>query len=430
MKRFILTFWFLYVVLFFVAVCVGNRGHVPFLYLAFCIGVAEVVFCNITDNFCFSLFLVPNIRILDDIGISFAVNILMVLPFAKYILVTRKIQPRILVYAIAFGMMEFAHDMAYDKWEEFFPMLCWLLSFMYCMSVFLNRSIKLALSDLYYAFFYGIGVSSFAYLLSHGEYASDLLRKTMIGYRFEAYGNDPNYFSMYICMTLALLFALPRKNLLHQGMLLGLIFLGLLTGSKMCLLLMTFILLYVFFTQGLKRSKEAKFIRYSAVWLLLGAVAVSKQLIIFVNNFAKRAGLNNISMELDALTTGRSTLMYDYINYFFSDCGTLLFGCGMSYNIIIGIHYHGAHNTYLDIALAWGILGIIILGVALYNLTRMAQLTWKKSLLYYLPLMCVLLNFMDLSCFSSTMFWFVVIAALFPLRAYLTEEKGNAQRIL
>ena len=409
MKFSILTSWFVYVALFCVAVCIGNRGHVPFLYLAFCIGVMEVIFCNIKSNFCFSLFLVPNIRILDDIGISFAVNILMVLPFLKYLLVTRKIQPGILIYVIAFGIIEFAHDMVYGKWEGLLPMLCWLLSFMYCMSIFLNRSIKFTLSNLYDSFFYGIGVSSLTYFLTHSEYTVDLLRKTVMGYRFEAYGNDPNYFSMYICIAIALLFALPRKNLLHQGMLLGLIFIGLLTGSKMYLLLLFFILIYVFFTQG-------------ALWLLLGAIAVSKQLVIFINNFIKRAGLHNSSLDLDTLTTGRSTLIYDYTNYFFSDWSAFLFGCGMSYNVVIGIHYHGAHNTYLDIALSWGVLGIMVLVVAMYNLTRRAQLNWRKPLLYFLPLICVLLDFMDLSCFNATMFWFVVVVALLPLKAYLSER--------
>ena len=415
-KYFKPTAWYLYAFLFLITATLGNQGQTVFLYLAFSVGILEIITCDIKNNFCFSLFLIPNIRILDNAGISFAVNILIVLPFLKYLLVTGKIQSKVLCCAIVLGLLEVMHCLVYDTWKDFFPLLCWLLAFMYSMTVFTSKNFKIFTYDLYISFFAGILTSSTAYFVSHIDLLTHLFVYIRNGYRFEAYGNDPNYFSLYICLAISLLFMIKDKNYSYYIMLGILLFIGLLTGSKMSFLLMSFILLYVFFAQGMRTGKEAKFIRTSIVMLGIGILSISKHLVVFIENLIKRGGISNYSFDVGKLTTGRSDLFYDYTCYFVTHLTTFLIGNGMGYAGIMGIHYHVAHNTYLDIALSWGIIGILVLLACLYCLIKTADIHFKKPVLYYLPLISVLLNFMDLSCFNATMFWFIVVTVLLPFK--------------
>ena len=144
---------------------------------------------------------------------------------------------------------------------------------------------------------------------------------------------------------------------------------------------------------------------------------------------------------MHTLTSGRSTIMKEYIDILSTDFSTLFFGKGFSYHTrFFGAITHGAHNTYLDFILAWGIAGTVFL----YGILKLWFNAYKRkvkavegyTIISKFPMVMLLLNFADLSCFSAGMFFIVITVALVQLRPikprrikYKKADKKNVTKI-
>lgn len=410
--------WLLYALIFSTCIIASNYISSLFLFGAIIVSLLELLFCDINQNFYYSIFLLPNIRILDDIGIAFMPNILIVLPIIKFFITIRKINIEILAYMFVFSLFEFSHLAFSSEGDAILPTCCWLLSFLYAVSVLTSSEMKLSEHGLYQAITCGVLASSIIYLLNNLEYLKNLLPLIFRGMRFEAYANDPNALGLYSSIALSLLFIVPKKNYWHILSEFGLIIVILLTASKMGFVLMAFILLYSLVTQGLHSDSNGNFIRASFVLLITMCICLSKYLFQFIEHLIKRAGFGyGGTIELTTFTTGRSSLVSEYFNILSTNLLTLLYGNGMQYfHILRTSTAHQAHNTYLDIILSWGLLGTIVFSLIMWRIIKNAHLRLRISFIYYLPLCAVLLNFFGLSLFSATMFWFVLVLVLLPFK--------------
>ena len=264
-------------------------------------------------------------------------------------------------------------------------------------------------------------MSATVYLFVHMEYSRYIMGALAMGKRFDAYAGDPNYYAMYLCLAMALL--LTGKKYSHWDLLfvIGLAAIGFLTASKMCFLMMAFIVGYAIVTQFLKHGDQGKLTRRIIGTLVVALIILWKYIYKFLENLLLRTGLDvsiSSSISLSQITTGRSTIVANYIHILTTNVAALLFGAGMSYHLFLGEASNaGAHNTYLDIILAWGMLGaFLMLYVGIYfMLLYRKQHPGSLTFGLLLPLFCVFINFVDLSCFNATMFWFVLAAALSSL---------------
>ena len=166
--------------------------------------------------------------------------------------------------------------------------------------------------------------------------------------------------------------------------------------------------------------------------LIVGSALFKNQIALFVQNFIKRAGLSNNNLDFERLTSDRSSIILEYMSILSNDFGGLVFGKGLQYHLFFNGKGFGAHNTYLDVLLAWGLIGVIVLTaiIVYWRNNIINQLENKKK--FSIPILILAINFMDLSCLSATMFWWVLslsFLSLYDNDAGLIEEQRTEQSL-
>ncbi len=416
--------WFSVLIFAVLGMAGALYGRMPLLALAAFI-VITMFRSDTPDAFCWSLVLIPNIRLLDDLGAEFIVNIMMALPILVYLFRqgTKKLSLVALAGSILLFMVELVHDAVLEDMANFVSLAGWTLNFALCMLVTNDSRVKLNKNDVFSAFTTGIILSAAIYLGSGQNTIANIIDNLDRNMRFEAYANDPNYYSLYICLMMASVLNVRGYNIYKFVVLALLTGIGLLTASKMCLLLMafTYVLLFV---QIFNRSKENRGNRRFLLWGTAGiaalAIAAKDYIKVFIDNFIRRAGFGtHTSWDLNQLTSGRSEIFAEYVRILGTDIVCLLFGYGFNYHENLGqlspSITHGAHNTYMDLVLAWGLVGVAVFLFVMYlwiKAYRLSRNIRKLSVAKLLPILIMLINFADLSCLSAGMFPFVIAVAL------------------
>lgn len=407
-----------------IAICCILKGYM--LYAAIAIIVLCIFFSSIEIGFCWSLFLIPNIRLFDDIGITFTVNILMLLPFIKYIYVKRFRLPRLsCIGSGLFVLIEGLHIVILGNYSSVFPSLSCILGFTYCSSLTLDKSVQIERDNMFWALTSGIIFSFLIYLVCEYNYEGSIIMFAINGHRYYGYANDPNYYALYICLTISILLGTKRKSILHLFALGALLLIGIFTTSKMCYLIMTLELLAMIFivltlrlnpwsTTGVG-LRNRKFIVASLLSIFAVCCIFYKYVIKLIQMFLDRAGAGVLT--LNSLTTGRWGLLINYIKILFENPIALIFGYGFSYNKYLGeISGRVVHNTYLDLILSWGILGAIIFIIIVYYWFKRCSYNKKISLIELLPIFVLGLSIFGLSCLSASMFFVVISVTLLYLK--------------
>ena len=229
-------------------ICMFGLDNKAALIISMGVFIVATFFSSNQDRLCWSLFLVPNIRIYDNLGYTSFVNILLCVPFFFYIskkLVVKRTHLIVtpLIMASLLFIMEYIHIESLSV--PIYQLYGWLLSFLWCHYVTLDETVSINKTDVVYALSLGIICSAVIYLVNNPWFTSDIINEIASGNRFEAYASDPNYYSLYICLSLAGLVVKRNLKLFDFILMLVLICIGFMTASKMCFLLMSINLFYL-----------------------------------------------------------------------------------------------------------------------------------------------------------------------------------------
>lgn len=410
-------------------------GKVPLAILTAFL-VITILRSDTADAFCWALLLIPNIRLLDDLGQEFIVNILMAFPILVYLF--RQGNKRLSLVALAGSiilfMMEIIHNAILDDMEGFANIAGWTLNLCLCMLITLDPRVQLIKSNIFSALTTGIILSAVIYLGSGQDTIKGIIDSMDYNVRLEAYSNDPNYYSLYICLAIACVLNVNGYNIYKFVTMALITGIGLLTASKMCLLLMIFEYVLIFlqiFNRNKGNKNTRRFLLWSAAGMAALGFAARNYIAKIFDNFIRRAGLGvNQSFDLDRLTTGRMGIIAEYMQILGNNIACLLFGYGFNYYNSLGHSRETcSHNTYLDVILTWGLIGFLIFGfiIALWmQHYRTARNITKLTAVKMIPLIVLLINFLDLSCLSAGMFPFVVTVAIIQWLPEREEELQNA----
>lgn len=327
--------------------------------------------------------------------------------------------------AMVFMLIEGVHIVALQYFSNVPSEMCWLLSYVLCASTLIDKKMTISKRTICNNLIIGINFSAIAFLICNKDYAQNLVAKIIDGSRFKAYADDPNFYSLYICLSMAILLSCRNKSKVDLIMLGTLLIIGVLTASKMCILLMLFVIFASILCQLLSKETEKKnhvFMLKTILGIIATLVIFRNNIIKFWNNLLSRAGLSNGFQSIDyaRLTTGRSVILSNYLTILSNDVIALIFGYGFMYsNYLHEETNHGAHNTYLDFILSWGIIGTAVLMYFVLFLIRLylnnrEDITQFK-MIDWLPLVTLLINFLDLGCMSATMFWWILTAAIMSI---------------
>lgn len=395
----------------------GTYVHTAFLLVGIVLCLCLMWFSSVEENFYITLFLIPNIRILDPIGPSFLVNLLMAVPLVLYYFKNpkRKIYPIALIAVLVFAVYEYSHSMMLGYIDGLISTVSCFLGMYYCVTVSLDDDAKITTRESAVYIMAGVLSSALAYMMVHLEFTANIISEVVDGNRFHAYAGDPNYYSLYICVALAMFFTLNTYKLYDFVFMLLTVAVGLLTASKTCLVIMAFIMVVGLLLKLLTQRRQGKFVAAMVAIFGVACIAARNFIVSMVKNFIGRLGITSSGMSLDKITTGRFSIATYYFELLMQNYVVLLFGSGMSYNIFLGAEKnYEAHNTYLDVILSWGLIGVVMMIIFFVAWLNKYYRIHKrsKSLIVYMPIVVLMAWLMTLSCLSATSFWWVVTVVI------------------
>lgn len=374
------------------------------------------------ENFEIGLLLIPCIRLFDPIGITFSINLLLFLPIIIHVLRRRRVQKAAFAHTAILCILEFIHCLTLNNMGNLASNIS-AISTLYFCEILLRKDEEYDPIRIFRWLSYGIMMSAAAYLLVLSTRSRGILYFINRGVRFEAFANDPNYYSMYICIALSCLFVSRSGNRLDVFIAVIDFVLGLLTSSKMSFAIMVFIVAVNGFRQlssvdRKRRNTYRSVIVVAAVIAMLNLDRVTK----VYENIVRRMGASGYVYSIADLTTGRSTLLLGYLKQLITNPLALVWGYGFQYVDHIGVatsafrRSNVSHNTFLDVFLSWGLVGAAIVAYIIYYLIKKSFQHKKPGFFDKIPAFCLILCFFALSCLSAGMFWYIVAAALLAVK--------------
>lgn len=395
----------------------GTYVHTAFLLVGIVLCLCLMWSSSVEENFYITLFMIPNIRIFDPIGPTFLVNLLMAVPLVLYYFKNpkRKVYPIALISVLVMAVCEYSHSMVLGYMDGLISTMSCFLGMYYCVTLSLDEDAKITTRGSATFLMAGVLASALAYMAVNLEFTANMVSKVIDGNRFYAYAGDPNYYSMYICVSLALFFTFGTYKIYDIVFMLLTCAVGLLTASKTCLVVLAFIIVVGLLLKIFTQRKQGKFI--VAMLAIFGtACIVARDFVAsMVKNFISRLGITSSGASIDKVTTGRFSIVTYYLELLMQNYVVLLFGCGMSYNMFLGEKKeYVAHNTYLDILLSWGLIGVVLMIIFFVVWLNKYYRVHKRarSLIVYMPVFVLMVWFMTVSCLSATMFWWIVAVVI------------------
>lgn len=239
--------------------------------------------------------------------------------------------------------------------------------------------------------------------------------------RFSGMYGDPNYYAVNVIIALCLVVILNHRKELSTALsvclgALMVVFVGL-TMSKSAFLMLILPLLLLLYS----KVKNRNYIVLLCV-IVAGIATVtllfSGKIEIF-NDVLYR--LNNAS-DIDSLTTGRSYLWQNYIDFLLDNPNTLLFGGGFGAELVGD---RGAHNTYIDLIYYLGIIGTSLLAFVFGALIGTKKKAARSNLLNYSIWICIAVMYLFLSQLFYFDWPFHIIIAIWISKMNMTRVRGE-----
>lgn len=394
-----------YEIAYILLILLGLNVNTLFLYTAIFIALICFLMTTPEENYYFSLFIIPGIRIFDSLGTSYIINLLLLIPIILFFIKHRKVRRPSLAAAFL-GIYEVLHFICYENIGSLLTNVITFLVLIYGWSLSTNTFVRIKKIEMTHSIARGVIFSSICYLLTNPTFIVNWMQN--IGaerWRFEGYSGDPNALALYSLVALSLV--ISTRSAVKYSRIVALSIIVLLTFSKMGIIILTFNMI-VFVILNIKNGKSALLLLLIPATMFI-LIATQRELVIsilggFTNRFTggvSGAGLNKI-------TSGRFEIDAVLFQRLFSSPLLILFGASMNYPSFLGINYV-AHSTYFDVVLSWGILGIVLIGFIMIKwgkqCARHKTVTDRANLL---PLVTLALCLLTLSFLSASMFWYIV----------------------
>lgn len=431
------------IIAFVLLILVGKLFQIRFVfYLALASAFAGMTLGDDNYRVGFCLMLVPNVRIFDGaLSQTYFVNILMAYPVFVKIIEERRINVTAAIHTLLLMAWEMGHILTFNYMEYAVANMACIILLYYVECILTEKDTHIDFANAARKLAFGSLMSSFMFFVSYSKTLNifDYLKTA----RLSGYAGDPNYYSLYICLAVAMLLIIEGKHKTRDYVyVFTLIFLVLYTTSKMAVLTLILILMY-FFGRLLFNmlSRRSRFIRRIAVISVGVGMFFSSTLVELIDKIVARFNENGLeTSDVNSITSNRNLIQSYYLEELVTNPAVTAFGYGLQYNETeeyIGFKLI-AHNTYMDLIMSWGIVGVVIMLVIFWQMIRQINhiRTERLTFNHFVPMIITAFTFLALSCLSASMFWWVVFASLLPLKglqpnenaAYLDNSSGLLRR--
>lgn len=279
-----------------------------------------------------------------------------------------------------------------------------------------------------YAFCFGIIISSAIgamrdYLPIIKSFSLDATYK--VGHeqytqRFVGLNVNPNYYTMDISVAMGCLvttMCTEKLRPIYFVLFAALAVFGLMSVSKSFLIV--FVVMLVILWLNSLRQGGTTFLKLTFA-LMLGGVLVLLFAEEAIETYIFRLTEEDTT-DLSSITTGRTDIWISYVKTMLKDLKVLFFGAGVG-----KILERGTHNTYLEMFYYIGIIG-----TALYFFVLKSSVVIKifpKKIVYYIPLLIVLIRFMSIGMFIQDSLWYYLAIMCLLLKEGSKLEQINTKQ--
>jgi len=237
--------------------------------------------------------------------------------------------------------------------------------------------------------------------------------------RFSSLNYDPNYNALQILMGISMLMIKisedRKRNMFDLILLLLLIGIGVLSLSKMYLLMMIILIFVWIITRweshfsGLRKAAIMTIMVLVTIYLYDKGILKEQ-----INAYAYR--LSRVT-DMATLTTGRSVIFAEYLNYMLENPNVLLLGSGFTNEAIL---WKASHNTYIQVVFQIGIFGAVLLIIFIAEfINSMKPVGQNIKLIRFLPLFTLLLGAGALDLLLVDEFvYYVIISGIMLSKGY------------
>ncbi len=322
------------------------------------ITLAIVIFSDSSKVLPILMFIHPNSGMYDSIGFKYLFNFVVIISAVKLIIKNKGnfSKTNILLFLLIFALELFLELISNHFDTKFLSMGSWFCSYLILVLVS-GMSDNISFEMVYKYFFVGFAMAFICGI------ATPLVRWGLnipTAYRFVGLLRDPNY---YCVDALLLIFGASTYSKLKEKnkfiYIIPCIIMGLCSVSKMFILLLV-IGLFLSFIVNFKKINIKKIFPVVMALLIVIFILYKNGLInMLINKYLYRT-------ETTSALTGRDYLWNFYLNSIFDSNKNFLIGSSLNYYSTIlnpGVNNPFftnmvAHNTYLDVVLSWGAVGM------------------------------------------------------------------------
>lgn len=340
---------------------IPSLTNVQFLFLLLHVGI--ILFAREDELIPIIMFNHTCSALYDDIGFKYIFNLTILIAIIK-ILIKKDLRINKTIFSLFCILMLYELLLTFINIgisTQSLNLVTFISSYLFIILIISMKDEKyININKIYKYFFFGFlisGISGYMYPIS--KWGS----KIPITYRFKGLLRDSNYYSVD-ALLLIISSMLYNKKITKEALIMFVV--GILAVSKMFILISLISFFIMAFWQIMHIKNKKQMLCLMVVLLSLPLVFYNLKKLSFVDNMINKYLYRTESVSL---LTGREYIQEYYINTLYNDPITLIFGRSTSYSEVLDIghdigdsFYYNivAHNTYLDVILSWGVLGIII----------------------------------------------------------------------
>ena len=404
-----------------ILICLGTLQNF-FSLLAFAICIVVIVCASNQSCLCMMVFLLPfaNVFKTSPDAQSFFTYLLL-LYVLRCVIAKRKTSQR---FAVLFVLM-----VVYTVCQVFMSfnalrMVKFYVNFLFLYYA-LDEDIKKCYRNVFLFYIFGVvGSSVIAWLGIFPDLYSYVGEKSQIisgitQARFAGMYPDPNYYAINVIISLCLVVLLYHykeiKSTLAVVLSALLVVFAIATYSRSAFIMLILPIVLLLYSRVKKRRYFAFALATIAVVVFLVSAFGGK--FAFLEPIFSRF---NDSTDVNSLTSGRTDIWMNYIQFFSQDPFTLLFGKGMGATLVGG---DVAHNTYIDLTYHLGLVGSSLFVGLLFVLFRNVSRNSNKNLCNYGVLLAVLIMYFFLSELFYVDLAFHILVVIMAMKLPTMEEE-------
>ena len=391
-------------------------------YLAFLLAILGVVILSEEESLCFLMFMMPFATIFKAAPDAQS--------FFTYIV----------IFYVAWSFLK-KQKMNKSFFLSFVTLLTFLVAQM-CISINFLRMIKFLVNILliyfaintsrtegnkkvYIYYIMGIALSSILPTLNVIPNLNKYVSTTLLGFayegveRFSGLYSDPNYYSVNVIICLCLIVVMHHNKQLKTfpavALAVAMTTFAVMTISKSAFLMLLLPLLLLFYSKIKNRKYFIFAVAFTASFVLVLAILAGR--VEAFNTILERFTAGD---DISSLTTVRSDLWMQYLEFLYNSILALVFGVGFGAGNVGEL---AAHNTYIDLLYYLGIIGTAILIVILVKLATFNSTRAKKNILNCSVWVCILVMYFFLSQLLYYDWPFHIVIAIFVSKMDITKAQ-------